>query len=617
MEQRLFQALVDDAAAICGAVAAELRLRPGVLEVKEPDPLDSTPPWPVRDGGLVPAAVGGTLAQRRANREPLARKFAELDRRGLLPPPAQRAVKLAQLDPAALEVLEPGVTLAPRELWSADVPLWVEGVHAGALRLLLSSAPGRPMLRTLRGVGHEAGQQLEQERARRRAHALLAQVREARAVVASAATRLRRQVDPQQVMQVLSDELRQLGFESGVALVRDDERLSLVYLSHRPATIARGLRLLGLRRFADLEALSVDPSRSPLLSSVLGASDPVVEVRSDALLRALFGRRATKAARARLTVSFRLGDSVLAAPLRGGGDQAMGILFAFARARRPPDLGALADFALHASWALERHSLRERSFRAAANAEREVAERTADLRAEVERLLEVDKRKDNFLANVSHELRSPLVTVLGYTEMLLDERLGPLSDRQRQCLQVARSSGRRLKTFIEELMDFSRFELTRAAPRLARVDLAPLVAHAVEGLTPRLLERRLSLRQRVPGGLAVRGDKEQLHQVLVNLLANAERHCRDGGRIEVRAEDRGSHLALSVRDNGSGIAPEHLARIFERLYQAGDAAGRSREGMGLGLHIVKSLVEAHGGTVEVESKLGEGSTFTFAIPVWS
>jgi signal transduction histidine kinase len=141
----------------------------------------------------------------------------------------------------------------------------------------------------------------------------------------------------------------------------------------------------------------------------------------------------------------------------------------------------------------------------------------------------------------------------------------------------------------------------------------------VTALAPRFLERRISVRKRFPRDLPpVLGDRERVIQVLTNLLMNAEKHCRDGGRIAVSAERRSGFLLVSVQDNGSGIAPEHLEKIFDRLYQVGDVkdARAAREaGLGLGLNIVKSIVEAHGGEVAVSSAIGKGSTFTFTLPI--
>jgi signal transduction histidine kinase len=296
----------------------------------------------------------------------------------------------------------------------------------------------------------------------------------------------------------------------------------------------------------------------------------------------------------------------------------MGILIAAPQGDREPDLGVLSSFALQASLALERATMRERMRAQAQIIEQAVEDRTRFLREMNEQLLEADRRKDNFLANVSHELRSPLVTMLGYTDLLLAEKMGPINDRQRQCLQVAKSSGKRLRAFIEELLDFSRFELTRESMTFQPFDLSEAIQQSVADLQPRFLERRLNVRQRVPRTAArVLGDRERIQQVLNNLLANAERHCRDGGKIFITAEPRTGFMLVSVQDNGTGIPASHVGKIFDRLYQVGDVKdARSRhEGLGLGLNIVKSIVEAHGGDVGVESELGKGSTFSFTLPV--
>ena len=229
----------------------------------------------------------------------------------------------------------------------------------------------------------------------------------------------------------------------------------------------------------------------------------------------------------------------------------------------------------------------------------------------------MDRRKDNFLANVSHELRSPMVTTLGYTDLMLAEKLGPLSEKQRQCLSVVKSSGRRLKAFIEELLDFSRFELTRDSMNLTDFDMGEAVSQVVAAHGPRILERRINVRQRVSRGTPkVTADRDRVLQVLTNLLSNAERHVPDGGRIQISAAVRDDLLEVAVQDNGSGIPAEHQPKIFDRLYQVGDVKdGKQRQGLGLGLNIVKSIVEAHGGQVSVQSAVGKGSTFTFTLPV--
>ena len=604
MEQRVWQGIVDDAAAICGALLAELRLRKDVLGEDA-------------SGELVQAAVGGSLASSRARRSESAQRLQDLVGRGVLPdgPGIERSVHLSRCPAEVAQTLDLG-RLAPVDLWCADVPLAVESESAGILRLIVDREPRRSLLRALRGIAHEASLQLGQERGRLRALGDLARARQNLAVLSAAAARLRRESERGEVLRAIAEELRKLGYESAL-LLTDEQGLVLAHMSHKRAVVDEAMKLVGVRRIAELQKLAVDPQKNPLLATIASSPEAVMEVQPHALLRALWGKRASQPVRQKLVELLGL-QTVYAAPLRGAGDAAIGVLLAAPQGKNEPDLGALSSLSLQASLALERALMRERMRAQAAIIDEAVEERTRFLRDANERLLEADRRKDNFLANVSHELRSPLVTMLGYTDLLLAERMGPMNDRQRQCLQVARSSGKRLRAFIEELLDFSRFELTRESMTFQPFDLAEAVGQAVADLAPRFLERRLNVRQRVPRGTPrVLGDRERILQVLTNLLGNAERHCRDGGKIVVSAQPRPAFVLVSVQDNGSGIPAAHVAKIFDRLYQVGDVKdARSRqEGLGLGLNIVKSIVEAHGGEVSVQSEVGKGSTFSFTLPL--
>jgi signal transduction histidine kinase len=592
--------------ALIAAAVAKARATLGLLQLEHQLPEDDG-----RADGPDPV-LAGPLSSRGARRAALLQAMAALPQQ---PGSRRRTVRFSPLPPALEELLAGKAGPAP--VW-VELDLELASEPAGRMVLVLGEAPGRARVEGLARLGRDLSSQLEQEFVRREALAEVGRQRTLQGQMLAASERLRQEPDPERIPTVLAAELRALGCHCALAIQEPRASpsapgpLTLTLLSQRASAVARALRALGLRKPGD-EQFHEERARSALLASLLASTEPLVEEEPGAMLRALFGKRATPKARAAVLAALGI-ERVLVAPLRAAGEP-LGLLLLLPEPRTTPDLAALARLASEGAWALERVRLREQLYRAAVHTEQEAAARTRDLREEVDRLRQQDEAKDNFLANVSHELRSPLVTMLGYTDILLGERLGALNDKQRQCLQVAKSSGKRLKQFIEELMDFSRFELTRTALRREEFSVYELIQHAAEGLTPRLLERRIAVRVQIPRDLHASGDRERLLQVLVNLLANAERHCRDGGRIRIAATPaaRGM-ISVAVQDTGVGIAPEHLSRIFDRLFQVGDAKGTSREGLGLGLHIVKSIVEMHGGTVTVESVPGRGSTFTFTLP---
>jgi len=423
--------------------------------------------------------------------------------------------------------------------------------------------------------------------------------------------RLLRERDRDAVLRAFGHHLQHLGARTLLLLFGDDGRLALSHLSHPARVVSAALSLLGLEGPSEMAAVGVLPERSPLILRLLEGEGVVAEVHPDRFLRALLGKGAPRAVREAIVDQLGL-RHLVATPLPGADGVPIGLLVA-AFPDAEADARWLLAAAAAASLALERVELR----RKLRDAEADVGEELRELREENQRLVEIDRRKDNFLANVSHELRSPMVTTLGYTELMLAEKLGPLTDKQRQCLSVVKSSGRRLKAFIEELLDFSRFELTRESMNLTAFAIGGAITQVVAALQPRLLERRINVRLRIARGTPpVRADRDRVLQVLTNLVTNAERHVPDGGRIQISADVHGAEVLVAVQDNGTGIPQEHLEKIFERLYQVGDVKDRrQRQGLGLGLNIVKSIVEAHGGKVAVHSAVGKGSTFTFSLPL--
>ena len=225
------------------------------------------------------------------------------------------------------------------------------------------------------------------------------------------------------------------------------------------------------------------------------------------------------------------------------------------------------------------------------------------------------QHKSQFLANMSHELRTPLNAVLGYTELILDETFGEVPEPIRDSLERARNSGQHLLGLINDVLDLSKIEagqLTLSLADYAMEEVTQAVATNVESLAA---EKKLALRVIVPPDLPPgRGDSRRIAQVLLNLVGNALKFTEAGEvRVEVTVAD--GAFVVSVADTGPGISEADQAKIFEEFQQADSSSTRKKGGTGLGLAIAKRIVELHGGRIWVESTLGRGSTFRFALPV--
>ncbi|MDK2926074.1 MAG: two-component system, OmpR family, sensor histidine kinase ResE [Bacillota bacterium] len=229
-----------------------------------------------------------------------------------------------------------------------------------------------------------------------------------------------------------------------------------------------------------------------------------------------------------------------------------------------------------------------------------------------ERRLEEMRRE--FVANVSHELRTPLTYLQGYTEAILDG-LAADPDEEKKYLKIILDETLRLRRLVSDLLDLSRIEAGQLALEKGEVNLAELCSEVAEKVRPLAEEKEIRLELDVPAQLPPAwGNADRLQQVLINLLDNALRHTGAGGKVAVTAKVQGEELAVSVHDTGPGIPPEELPYIFERFYKVEKARTRTTAGTGIGLAIVKGLVEAHGGRVWVESTPGKGSVFTFTVP---
>jgi two-component system sensor histidine kinase ChiS len=230
-------------------------------------------------------------------------------------------------------------------------------------------------------------------------------------------------------------------------------------------------------------------------------------------------------------------------------------------------------------------------------------------------LLRADALKDEFLANTSHELRTPLNGIIGIGQSMLDGAVGPLSDEQRQNLAMIVASGRRLGNLVNDLLDFSRLRHEELELRCrptdlnALADLVVTVSRALVGKRPLRLFNRMD-----PGVPLVEADEDRVQQILFNLVGNAVKFT-PAGTVEVSARADEDWLEVSVTDTGIGIARERFSSIFDSFSQGDGSAIREQGGTGLGLAITRRLVELHGGSMGVQSEPGQGSCFTFSLPL--
>jgi two-component system sensor histidine kinase GlrK len=243
----------------------------------------------------------------------------------------------------------------------------------------------------------------------------------------------------------------------------------------------------------------------------------------------------------------------------------------------------------------------------------EVAVLTRSFNTMAERLREVDKFKETFLASISHELRSPLTSMREGARLLRDEVPGGLNPKQARLVGIIEQGADRLLRLVNQILDFSRLQAGMLPIERIPVSLDRLVMQAADELRPQAQEAGLTLKvERVGAAFEYLGDEDRLIQVVVNLVSNAIRFTPRGGGITVRIVDVGSELEIQVEDTGVGIPAAALPHIFGWYQQA----HRQRGGTGLGLPIVRGLVESHGGRVTVESQEGKGSRFTVLLPRW-
>ena len=250
------------------------------------------------------------------------------------------------------------------------------------------------------------------------------------------------------------------------------------------------------------------------------------------------------------------------------------------------------------------------------NLEQRVKERTTELKHALARVTEINQLKANIISNISHELRTPMAHIKGYIELIVDGQLGDLNQEQGKAIQVIQRASNRLTTLIEDLLAFSTASREGIQLTQQRIEPEKLILAAVERTSEKAHNAKVEVISSCDPGLPpVTVDAERLSWVLLQLVDNGIKFTSAGGRVELTAQQLDSKVMISVSDTGIGIPAAKHKEIFEPFHQLDGTPTRKYGGTGLGLALVKLILEAHGTALDVESEEGKGSTFSFPLPI--
>lgn len=246
--------------------------------------------------------------------------------------------------------------------------------------------------------------------------------------------------------------------------------------------------------------------------------------------------------------------------------------------------------------------------------EQRVEERTRDLQNALSKLSEVSRLKSNFISNISHELRTPLTHLKGYLDLFSDGTLGPLTVMQTDALNVLTRAENRLEKLIDDMIHFSQAASGEFTLKMEPVNLPPIIEKVVSRSAKRADRKSVTLQAKQSADLpAVIADEEKISWVILHLIDNAIKFTPSGGSILVETAPDGDMVKVSVDDTGVGIPQQRLDEIFEPFHQLDGSSTRRYEGAGLGLALVKSILEAHGSLIKVDSQVGRGTKFEFLL----
>jgi len=233
-----------------------------------------------------------------------------------------------------------------------------------------------------------------------------------------------------------------------------------------------------------------------------------------------------------------------------------------------------------------------------------------------EELKSLDRMKDEFLSNVSHEFKTPLTSIKGYSQLILDGTLGDINDQQEKAIDTVIRNSDRLRRLVDSLLYLSRTQVGRMSYYFEKVQLEEVINNCIHDQLPQAKNNGVILRTEIEDISPVRADKDKLTDVLTNLIDNALKFTPKGGHIIVAARKVPSGVHIEVKDTGIGIPVDQIPHLFQRFYQVDSSTSRRYGGTGLGLHISKTIVEAHKGKIWIESEEGKGTTVHVELPIW-
>ncbi|MCF7872661.1 MAG: HAMP domain-containing histidine kinase [Candidatus Omnitrophica bacterium] len=268
---------------------------------------------------------------------------------------------------------------------------------------------------------------------------------------------------------------------------------------------------------------------------------------------------------------------------------------------------------MYLSKCLNNIELFEQIYQTKESLENKIKNRTKELAESLKAVETVSKTKSDFISNVSHELRTPLTSVKGFSSLLADEKFGKLPQEAKKRLEKVVENVDKLMDIINTLLDISRIESGKIEINITSYDIVPLIKNIAEFFEPQSHQKNIEIKIDTPESFNVYMDKNLIERVLTNLINNAIKFTPEGGKIIISCKDNGQKALISITDTGFGISKESLDKIFQEFYRVKDIEQKAIKGSGLGLSLVKKIIDSHKQKIWVESELGKGTTFSFTL----